>query len=111
MSDTNTDSAAQSKFASGKEHAKQAADELRAAAREKIDELRHTAEQKAGELRTAAETRVGEFRERAGTAWGQARTRAGSLREDSEAYVRERPVQAVLAAFGIGLFLGLLIRR
>jgi ElaB/YqjD/DUF883 family membrane-anchored ribosome-binding protein len=111
MSDESTDSIPATKLASGKEHARQAADDLRAAATEKLSELRETATQRSQELRAAAEARVTDLRGKAGTAWDQARTRADSLREDSEAYVRDRPLQAVLTAFGVGLFLGLLIRR
>ena len=113
MSDesTNQDSGAASKFAAGREHARQAAGEIRAAAAEKLGELRETATHRAQELRTAAELHVQDLRGRAGTAWEQARTRADGLREEGEAYVRERPLQTVLAAFGVGLFIGLLIRR
>ncbi len=110
FTDTNPDSAS-SKFTAGKEHARQAAGELRAAATEKLGELRETATHRTQELRSAAEARVSELRGKAGTAWVEARTRADGLREDGEAYVRERPLQAVLAAFGVGLFIGLLIRR
>ena len=80
---------ATSKFESGKTHAKQAAEDIRAAAETKAHEIRGRAEQ----------------------AYQQARTRARSWQEEGEHYVRENPLRGVLTALGIGFILGLLIRR
>ena len=88
------------KFASGRAHAKQAAEDLKAAANAKASELRSAAEIKAGELRGQAEKIYGDYR-----------TRARTLREDGEQYVRENPTKAVFTALGVGFFLGLIFRR
>ena len=40
-----------------------------------------------------------------------ARERYADLRTESERYIRDKPVQAVLTAFGVGLFVGLILRR
>ena len=88
------------KLESGKTHAKQAAEDLRAAA-----------EAKATELRTAAQDKVNELRGRAEHTYEEARTRARTMREDGEQYVRDNPTRAVLTALGIGFFLGLIFRR
>jgi ElaB/YqjD/DUF883 family membrane-anchored ribosome-binding protein len=112
MSDTtelNQDSA--SKFEAGKTHAKQAAEELRAAAEEKAAQFRAAAEAKAAEFRATAGTKVQEYRTKAEETYEQARTRAHSLRDEGEAYVRENPLRGVLAALGVGFMLGLLFRR
>ncbi len=89
-----------SKLESGKQHVKQAAEDLKAAATAKAQELRGIAETKAGELR-----------ERAESAYGDAKFKARTLREDGEHYVRENPLRAVLCAVGAGFFIGLLVRR
>lgn len=95
-----TEQDAAAKFQSGKTHAKQAAEDLRAAAESKAHDLRVAAEQKAQELRGRAEQ-----------AYGDARVRARTLREDGESYVRENPTRAILTALGVGFFLGLIFRR
>ena len=100
MNETDLNQESASKFEAGKTHAKQAAEELRAAA-----------EAKAAELRATAGTKVQEYRSKAEEGFEQARTRAHSLREEGEAYVRENPLQGVLTALGVGFVLGLLFRR
>ncbi len=93
MSETTSDPVDQSeptnKFESGKTHAKQAAEDLRAAAGAKAQEYRGRVEQ----------------------AYQSARTRARSWQEEGEQYVRENPLRGVLTALGVGFILGLLIRR
>jgi ElaB/YqjD/DUF883 family membrane-anchored ribosome-binding protein len=90
----------QENVSASKTHARQAADDLKAAAQAKADELRHRAEEYYGEARGRAE----EY-------YGQARERARTFQDDGEAYVRENPVRAVLTALGAGFVLGLLFRR
>ena len=108
---TNQDQDSASKFEAGKTHAKQAAEELRAAAEEKATQLRAAAETKAAELRATAGTKVQEYRVKAEETYEQARTQAHSLQEEGEAYVRENPLRGVLAALGVGFVLGLMFRR
>ena len=88
-----------------------AAEELRAAAASKAQDLRVAAEQRAQQLKTAAEHHAGEFREYADQALSDARDRYADFRVEGEKFVREKPMQAVLTAFGAGLLLGLLLRR
>lgn len=99
-SDPSTNQDPASKFESGKTHAKQAAEDLRAAAEEKANQLKGVAEAKAQEFRGKAEQ-----------AYEQARTRARTLQEEGEAYVRENPLRGVLTALGVGFVLGILLRR
>lgn len=91
---------ASAKLESGKTHAKQAAEDLRAAAEAKAAEFRATAGAKAQEFRGKAEQVYGDYRDRART-----------FREDGEQYVRENPTRAVLTALGIGFVFGLIFRR
>lgn len=96
-----------SKIESGKEHARKAAEDIKAAA----GDLRSAAEAKAGELRQMAETKAAEFRTKAEHVYGDAKVRVCTLREDGEEYVRTNPTQSVLTAVAVGFVLGLLIRR
>ena len=98
--ETATNQDTNSKLESGKTHARQAADDLRAAAEAKAQELCGIAEAKAQEYRGKAEQ-----------AYDQARTRVRTFREDGEHYVRENPTRAVLTALGVGFVLGLIFRR
>jgi ElaB/YqjD/DUF883 family membrane-anchored ribosome-binding protein len=92
-------SQATTKMESGKTHVRQAAEDLRSAAEMKAQELRHAAELKAQELRGRAEQ-----------AYGDARERAISLRDETEKYVRENPMKAVMTALGVGFLAGLIFR-
>ncbi len=87
--------------------ATQKAHELRAAAESKATQFRSTAEQKAADLRDKA----GEYREYADQAFTDAKGRCEDLRTEAEAFAREKPMQAILTAFGVGIFVGLLLRK
>lgn len=94
-----------------KDHVQAAADDFKAAASAKADEIRRAAEQKAEQLRSQAEARAREFRDTAQQTWGDARNKAKTWQTEGEAYVRDHPAQAVLAALGAGFVLGLLLRK
>lgn len=101
----------QDPFQAAKASAMRAAEELRTAASQKAHEIRNVAEQRAHQLKAATEQRAGELRDYADQAFTDARERYADLRTESEHFIREKPVQAVLTAFGIGLFVGLILRR
>jgi ElaB/YqjD/DUF883 family membrane-anchored ribosome-binding protein len=50
-------------------------------------------------------------RRSAEAAWSEARSRASSLQSQCEAQVREKPTQALFIALGIGILIGLVMRR
>ncbi len=113
---------AEEKFASGKSHATQAAQEFKEAAAVKAGELREAlsakAEEvrgsvtaKAGEVRQTVTTKAEEYREKANKVWADTSVKARSLQDDGEAYIRENPLRAVGIALGIGFALGLIFRR
>ncbi len=106
-----TGASTQENLESSKTHARQAAEDLRAAAQAKVDEIKDRAGAYYGEARHRAEEAYGEARHRAEEAYGQARNRANSLQEDGEAYIRQNPLRAVAMAVGAGFFLGLIFRR
>ncbi len=59
----------------------------------------------------AARQVVGTVRERAGAYYQQGKEKAGELTEKTQDYVREQPIKSVLIAAGVGLLLGILLRR
>lgn len=71
------------------EQAKEGAERMKEKASAGIDATRHAAE----------------------AAWSDAKNRANSLQSACETYVREKPTQALLVAFGVGLLIGLLAPR
>jgi len=103
--------AAHDPFQAAKASAMKAAEELRTAASQKANELRASAEQRAQQFKAAATEHAGEFRDYADQAFSEAKERYADLRTEGEMFVREKPVQAVLTAFGVGLFIGLILRR
>jgi len=72
-----------------KERASDAADHLRHAAGERIGEMQDAVGTEARHLKESAEKYVGQV----------------------ESYIREKPVKSAIASVGVGLILGLLIRR
>ena len=95
-----------------------AAEELRAAAAQKAHELRNAAESKASQFRATAEQKAADFREKAGEyreyadqAFSNAKGQYADLRKEAEDFARAKPMQAILTAFGVGLFVGLLLRK
>lgn len=105
-------------FQAAKASAMKAAEELRAAAAQKASEFRTAAESRAQQFRATAEAkaadlkeRAGEIREYADETITHARERMADLRGDAEQFAREKPLQALLTAFGIGLVIGSILRR
>ncbi|HEV7868355.1 MAG TPA: hypothetical protein VGO90_11785 [Chthoniobacteraceae bacterium] len=68
-------------------------------------------QRKADDLRAAATEKVEQVRGQVGDAYGAAREQVRSIEQDCEEYVRSNPLQAVLAALGVGFVIGLILRR
>lgn len=114
--------AAQDPFQAAKASAMKAAEELRAAAAIKASELRDAAENRAQQLRSAAEQKAAalkselagkasDIRHYADDALEHARGTYQDFVGEAEKMAREKPRQALLTAFGIGLVVGLILRR
>lgn len=84
---------------------------VKSQARQAAGDLRAAAEAKAHELRSVAEQKAEEYRRKGEEALDEAKVRVRTLHEDGEAYVRENPTRAVLAALGAGFILGLIYRK
>lgn len=96
---------------SGQDHLGEAAGNFKEAASAKVEDLRQAAGQKADELREAAQSKAQELRGAAESAWSDASSQAKSWQAQGEAFVRDNPSKAVLIALGVGLLLGLLLRK
>ena len=98
-------------FASAKASAMKAADDLRNAAAAKAQEFRQVAEQRAQQLKHSAEEAGQHFREYADKAWQETRTQTKDIAAEAEKFAREKPLQALLAAFGVGFIVGVILKR
>ncbi len=102
-------------FQAAKASALKAAEELRSAAVQKATEFRSAAESRAQQFRSTAEQKAADIKEKAGEfadhTFTEARERYTDLREEAEKFAREKPLQALLTAFGIGIVVGAILRR
>lgn len=98
-------------FESGKTQAMRAAEQLRSAAATTVEQFRTVAEERAERLREAAGEQSETIRDAAEKQWTEARGQVEDWQQELEAYVRANPTKSILATFGLGLVLGLLLRR
>jgi ElaB/YqjD/DUF883 family membrane-anchored ribosome-binding protein len=74
------------------------------------EELPGKATCQTAEAKQAASAAADQARQTAQAAWDEAKSKI-SDRQSFEAYVREKPTQAILVALGVGFIMGLLARR
>ena len=98
-------------FQAAKASAMKAAEELRNAAAAKAQELRQSAESHAQEFKTAATNKADEFRHYADQTLNDAKVKCADFRTEAENFAREKPLQALATAFGVGLLVGIILRR
>lgn len=102
-------------FQAAKASAMKAAEELRAAAAQKVSEFRTAAESRATQFRSNAEQKATDIKDKAeeiaDQTLSEARLRYDDLRAEAEKFAREKPLQALLTAFGIGFVVGAILRR
>lgn len=98
-------------FAAAKASAMKAAEELRNAASAKAQEFRHAAEQRAQQIKHSAEEAGEQFRDYADKAWAETRAQTKDFAAEAEKFAREKPLQALLAAFGVGFLVGVILKR
>jgi ElaB/YqjD/DUF883 family membrane-anchored ribosome-binding protein len=59
----------------------------------------------------AAKATANQARQTAEAVWSEAKSNTSDLQSVFEGYVREKPAQALLIALGVGIVIGLLMRR
>ncbi|KAB2641320.1 MAG: hypothetical protein DVB25_02120 [Verrucomicrobia bacterium] len=111
----------------------QAANDLRAAAGEKARELAHNvgtqastlkeraiegaqhfrevASEKVGEIKHSAAERAQRLQESAAGQWRDTRVLTKEFHVTAEDYIRQNPTKCVVGALGLGVLIGLIVRR
>jgi len=79
--------------------------------RDSATQLRDTATQKAGEVRDMAQQRAGELRDSATEYYEAGRDRAIDFEHSLETRIREKPLNSVMIAAGVGMVVGILWMR
>jgi ElaB/YqjD/DUF883 family membrane-anchored ribosome-binding protein len=74
------------------------------------EELPGKATDQTARAKQTAHAAVDQARQTAQAAWQEVKSKISDL-QSLEAYVREKPTQAVLVALGVGFIMGLLVRR
>ncbi len=98
-------------FAAAKASAMKAADELRNVASAKAQEFRQAAEQRAQQIKQSATHATDQVRDYADKAWSETRAHTKDLAAEAEKFAREKPLHALLAAFGVGFMVGVILKR
>jgi ElaB/YqjD/DUF883 family membrane-anchored ribosome-binding protein len=98
-------------FASAKASAMKAAEDLRNAAAAKAQEFRQAAENRAQQFKQSASDATDHLKDYADKAWAETRAQTRDLATEAENFTREKPLQALLAAFGVGLIVGVILKR
>lgn len=87
------------------------AQQFKQAAAAKAQQFREFAGTKAGDLKDTAGAKAQQFKQAAGEQMQQGRAKAGEAHADAEQYIRKHPTKSVLTALGLGVVIGLVIRR
>jgi len=87
------------------------AQQLKEAAAAKANQFREFAGAKASDLKETAGAKAQQIKQAASEQVEHGRVKAREAHADAEAYVKEHPTKSVLTALGIGIVIGLVIRR
>lgn len=94
-----------------KERAVESAQHFRDAATEKASTLKQTAAERAETLRIAAAERAHRLQESAVEQWSHTCERSKDIQITAEDYIRQNPTKCVVGALGLGILIGLMVRR
>ncbi|MFK7909374.1 MAG: YqjD family protein [Akkermansiaceae bacterium] len=87
------------------------AQQLKQTAVDKAQQFREYAGNKASEIKDTAGTKAQQFKDAAGEQMQNSRVKAREAHADAEEYIRQHPTKSVLTALGVGVLIGLVIRR
>jgi ElaB/YqjD/DUF883 family membrane-anchored ribosome-binding protein len=94
-----------------KERAIESAQHFRDIATEKATALKQTAAEQAEQLRIAAAERAQRLQDSAVEQWRDTRVKGKEIQVTAEDYIRQNPTKCVLGALGLGILIGLIVRR
>ena len=94
-----------------KELAIESAQHFREAASEKVGQLKASAAEKAGEIKNTAAEHAQRLQESAAEQWRDTRILTKEFHVTAEDYIRQNPTKCVVGALGLGVLIGLIIRR
>lgn len=94
-----------------KERAIESAQHFREVATEKVGQLKATAAEKAGEIKQSASDRAHRLQESAAEQWRDTRVLTKEFHVTAEDYIRQNPTKCVVGALGLGVLIGLIVRR
>lgn len=80
-------------------------------AADQVEDSLHRATDKVADAATRASEKAGEYRQRGRDGYDDAKERADEWLEVARDYVREKPVQSVAIALGVGWLIGRILRR
>ena len=79
--------------------------------RKTASEVKENLRDLGGQVKETATQQYEQLRDQASEYYEQGRERAMEIEQNLEQYVQEKPIQALLIAAGVGMFLGLLWKR
>lgn len=94
-----------------KDRAVESAQHFRDAASERAAALRHTAGDKAETLRIAAAERAQWLQDSAVEQWSHTCETGRDIQITAEDYIRQNPTKCMFGALGLGILIGLMVRR
>lgn len=94
-----------------KERAIESAQHFREVATEKASTLKQTTAEKAEVLRTAAVERAHRLQDTAAEQWRDTCDKSKDIQVTAEDYIRQNPTKCVVGALGLGILIGLIVRR
>jgi len=94
-----------------KDRAIESAQHFREVASEKVGQLKASAAEKAGEIKQSATDRAHRLQESAAEQWRDTRVMTKEFHVTAEDYIRQNPTKCVVGALGLGVLIGLIVRR
>ncbi|KAB2643067.1 MAG: DUF883 family protein [Verrucomicrobia bacterium] len=94
-----------------KELAIGSAQHFREVAGEKVGQLKASAAEKAEEIRHSAAEHAQRLQESAAEQWHDTRVLTKEFHLTAEDYIRQNPTKCVVGALGLGVLIGLIVRR
>ncbi|MEI7908266.1 MAG: hypothetical protein WCK77_01390 [Verrucomicrobiota bacterium] len=94
-----------------KERAIESAQHFREVATEKVGQLKATAAERAGEMKQSAADRAHRLQESAAEQWRDTQVMTKEFHVTAEDYIRQNPTKCVVGALGLGVLIGLIVRR